>query len=417
MNVTISPGVIALGYLAMSSPASAQWTPVREVPAEVYSVWANGDTIAAGSDSVGFVSTDDGVTWRQTAQVGSGLPQIRSVLVHDGRLYAGTYGQGIFVSDDLGVTWLDFNQGLVGGIANSQAYIADLLVDGDNLYAATFGAGVWIRSLDPPGTWVHFGDAFEPNQASTVAGLAVGGTRLMAAAGANGMVFYRDPEDLDWTVSFLNNTGFDAGVGPLNALWTGHSWMVSANTGVYRSATGASPWTFTTLGLSPLLAAPLALDGPIVFACFVGLGGSTLEYTADDGATWKALDVQPVITLDLAMSASALYAGRADGLWRWSMGITSVEEIPNAERLQFRITGPQPVRDEVVFRFELSKAGRAVIEVFDAAGRRVSQRLESGWSAGQHEVAWSARGLSPGVYWARLTVNHRRAVTRLVCVR
>ncbi len=365
-----------------------------------------------------FVSTDGGATWKQSAPVAPAVTQIRSVLVHDGRLYAGTYGQGVFVSDDLGDTWTAFNQGLVGGILDSQLFISDFLVDGDRLYAATFGAGVWIRSLAPSGTWAHFGEVFEPNAASTVAAVAVGGTRLLAPAGANGMMFHRDPGDADWTLSFLNNTGWDAGVMPLKAVWTGHEWVVSANTGVYRSATGASPWSFTDTGLAPLLAAPLAQQGPIVFATFVGIGGSTLEFSGDEGATWNVLDVQPgVITLDMALGGGTLYAARGDGLWRRSIETLSVPGGSGAERLRFEIAGPQPVRNDVVFRFELPQGGPAVIEVFDAAGRRVSARLEGGGAAGPHEVAWSARGLSPGVYLARLSAGPRHAVARLVHVR
>lgn len=419
MNTTILSGVVALALLAGPAPASAQWTPVPGVPATViYAVKANGDTIVAGSDFLVFVSTDDGVTWKQSAPVAPEVTQVRSVLAHDGLLYAGTYGQGVFVSDDLGDTWIAFNQGLVGGIANSQLAISDFLVDGGTLYAATFGAGVWIRSLAPAGTWTHFGEVFEPNAASTVAALAVGGTRLLAAAGANGDVFYRDPEDADWTLSFLDNTGWAAGVIPLSAVWTGRRWVVSANSGVYRSATGASPWTFTNTGLAPLLAAPLALEGGTVFATFVGIGGSTLEYSGDDGTTWNVLDVQPgVITLDMELGGSTLYAARGDGLWRRSIETLSVPGLPDAERLRFEIAGSQPVRNEVVFRFDLPEAGRAEIEVFDATGRRVSARLEGGGAAGPHEVAWNARGLSPGVYLARLSAGPRHAVTRLVHVR
>jgi hypothetical protein len=420
MNATLSSGIIALAFFLAASPASAQWTPVPQVPATngIYSVEANGDTIVAGSDNVVFVSTDDGATWKQSAKVNSETTAIRSVLMHNGRLYAGTYGQGILISEDLGDTWLSFNQGLAGGIANSQAYIADFLIDGDNLYVATFGAGVWIRSLALPGTWVHFGDVFEPNQASTVAAVAAGAPRLLAAAGANGMVFFRDPGQTDWTVSFLDNLGWVAGVAPLGAVWTGHAWVVSANTGVYRSATGAPPWSFTNTGLAPLLAAPLTLRGPTVFATFVGISGSMTEFSDDDGASWEVLDVQPsVITLDLATSGNTLYAGRGDGLWRRSMENVSVPGVPDVERLSFGIAGPQPVREDVVFHFDLPEPGRVLIDVFDVAGRRTSDRLEGNWPAGGHEVQLSARGLPPGVYLARLSTAGRHAIARFVRVR
>jgi hypothetical protein len=116
------------------------------------------------------------------------------------------------------------------------------------------------------------------------------------------------------------------------------------------------------------------------------------------------------------MSGTDLYAGRADGLWRRS---TANVSVPPGDpiRLRFAIAGPQPVRDQVRFRFELPEAGSGAIDVFDVAGRRAADRIEGVWSAGPHEVTWDARPLAPGVYAARLTAHGRREVVRIVRVR
>src|SRR4029453_4740803 len=84
-------------------PASAQWTPVPDVPASIlFSVWANGDTLVATADSVFSVSTNGGPPWKGAATVASGSPAVSAARMLNGRLYAGTFGQGVFVSDDLG---------------------------------------------------------------------------------------------------------------------------------------------------------------------------------------------------------------------------------------------------------------------------------------------------------------------------
>src|SRR5262245_1635191 len=142
------PAFVVLAAFASPLPASAQWTRVPEIPvADVFNVWTNGDTIAASSDSTVFTSYNAGATWVTSAKVASGLFEVEAVRVHRGRLYAGTRNQGVFVSDDRGATWQSFNQGLVGGFANSQLVIMDLLLRGDSLYAATGGSGAWIRNL------------------------------------------------------------------------------------------------------------------------------------------------------------------------------------------------------------------------------------------------------------------------------
>lgn len=409
--------VFAVVLLAAASPASAQWTRVLDVPeADMFSVWAKGDTIAAGSDSIVYVSTDAGATWKTTAKVAAGVIAVQGVVVRNGRLYAGTYGQGVFVSQDLGDTWVAFNQGLAGGLFGTHNFLSDLMVDGDHLYAATAGAGVYRRNL-VAGNWAHFGEQFEPNQASNTNGIAAGDSRLLVSAGANGTVFFRDPGDADWTLSWLDNTGILPGLAALSAVWTGGGWVVGSNIGVFTSPLGQEPWTFVNVGLGTIFSAPLATRGRHVFAAF-GTGATTfIEHSDDDGATWDLLDEQSFIFVyKLAVVGADLYAGRADGLWRRSTANVSVPPGRTAP-LHFALAGPQPVRDDVRLRFDLPEAGSVAIEVFDVGGRRAGERIEGAWPAGPHEVAWDARGLAPGIYAARLTANGRQESLRIVHVR
>lgn len=329
--------VITLTVMAGTSPAAAQWSRVLDVPvSNIVSVWANGDTIAAGADSVVHVSADAGATWKQSATVAAGAISIRAVGVRKGRLYAGTFGQGVFVSDDWGDTWLGFNQGLAGGLFNSHLFISDLLVHGDVLYAATSGAGIYVRDLTA-GTWRHFGEELERNSASNTNGIAAAGTRLLVSAGANGMVFFRDPGDPDWTRSWLNNTGVVPGLAALSAAWTGKGWVVGANTGVFRSALGQEPWAFVDLGLGTVFIASFAKRGGELFAAFGNGGATVIARSADDGAAWQVLDTQPAVFVNrVAISGNDLYAGRLDGLWRRST-VTPVKALTwGAMKSRFR---------------------------------------------------------------------------------
>ena len=73
-----------------------------------------------------------------------GVTSVQALWVRDGRLYAGTFGQGVFESDNLGDTWNGFNQDLVGGFEDSQLKIADLALDGKR-------TGVTEKTLFLPG--------------------------------------------------------------------------------------------------------------------------------------------------------------------------------------------------------------------------------------------------------------------------
>lgn len=404
----------------LASPASAQWTRVDQVPAaNIYSVWTKGDTIAAASDSTVFVSTDAGTTWTTTAKVAAGATMVEAVRVHKGLLYAGTFGHGVFVSGDMGASWQSFNQGLVGGFADSQLRIMDLLARGDTLYAATAGAGVWIRNLASAAGWSHYGSVLEPAQASSVNALAASDTRLFACAGVNGDVYYRDPGDPDWTFDYLFGH-VDAGLESQAAIWTGSSWLVGTNIGAFHSSLGQSPWTYIDFGLHPTFFTSFALHEGVVFVHFASGEGTGVEYSTDDGASWQVLDALPAtFTYEIASIGSMLYAGRVDGLWRRSVPNVIVSTPPGgpSERLQFSITGPHPIHEEARFRVELPEAGRVRIDIFDLTGRRVPGGIDETLPAGANEVRWHAGSLAPGVYMARLDANGRTASVRLVRLR
>jgi photosystem II stability/assembly factor-like uncharacterized protein len=202
--------LLALGLVAgVTAPASAQWSRVTALPArDVFCVRTRADTIAAGVDTALFVSTDAGATWHKSAKPVAGVSVVSAVWILNHRLYIGTFGQGVFVSDNLGATWQAFNQGLVGGAFDSQLDIADFEQRGDSLFVATEGSSVFVRRLSGVDTWHLFGNAFEANEDPNVTDLALGGagnTRLFACAGVNGDAFDRDPGAADWTVSTFRN--------------------------------------------------------------------------------------------------------------------------------------------------------------------------------------------------------------------
>jgi hypothetical protein len=315
-----------LAALVAHAPALADWSQVAEIPTvKVVSVFANGDTIVAGADTTVYVSTNSGVSWAPSAKPVAGVGSIQAVLVRDGRLYAGTFGQGVHVSDNLGATWVPFNEGLVGGILNSQLFIVGFAVRGDSLYAGTAGAGVYVRSLVGASTWNPFGTELEPNQASNVNSLALGGGRLLVMAGANGMVFRNDPGETDWTVSFLDNLGLHPSLTPMTAIWTGTGWVVGGNLGIFTSVAGQEPWTRFDPGIGVLDWTAFASHAGHLFGAFSVPLGAIVAESDDDGATWPTVEGQPgVFVKELAISGNNLYAARNDGLWRRPFGTTAI---------------------------------------------------------------------------------------------
>lgn len=413
----LSFAVIAL--LAIATPAAAQWTRVPAVPpTDVFSVWTKGDTIIAGGDVVVYVSTNGGASWKRSATVSPNATEIRAALVHNGRLYAGTFGQGAFVSNDLGTTWTAFSQGLAGPGALT---ISGLVVLGDDIYAATVGSAAWVRNL-AAGTWALFGSqTIQDFQASNMdGGITAGGSRLFAMGGFNGTVFFRDPGQADWTVSLLFNDHFAPGLAALSALWTGTSWVVGSNIGMFRSPTGEAPWTFFDLGLHSLFFTSVVMHGADLYSSLGAGGGTLVAVSHDDGMSWQGLDtLVSVGVYRLAVQGDDLYAGRVDGLWRRSIGDGTLA-VPGeiaSTHLRFAVAGSQPIGDDVRFRVDLPASGPIVLEFFDISGRRAAEPIRGSWPAGSNEIRWDARGLAPGVYLARLSAGGERALARVIRAR
>lgn len=67
----------------------------------MFAVAATGASVLAGTMRGIFVSRDAGTTWREA----DGPDKILSLLVHEGRVFAGTLESGVWSSDDLGGTW------------------------------------------------------------------------------------------------------------------------------------------------------------------------------------------------------------------------------------------------------------------------------------------------------------------------
>ncbi len=400
---------LALLLAFLATDVHAQWTRVDEIPiANVYSVFTVGDTIAVGSDGHAYVSVNGGTTWIPSAQIVPDSIAVEDVVVRNGKLYAGTHLNGVFVSGDLGASWQDFNQGLVGGFLDSQKRIMDLCLRGDSLFASTGGSGAWMRNLKTGG-WSKYGTALEPAQASNMESIAASPTRLFACAGFNGDAYWRDLATPDWTITYFINNTVAAGLASLAAHWTGSSWLVGTNIGLYRSPAGQSPWVYTDFGLHPTFFASFAQRGNVVFTHFASPEGTGIEFSTNDGVDWQVLDALPAtFTYAIGISGTTMYGGRINGLWRRPIGAVGVPAPAPGGGLHFALSGPNPVRGEVRFRFDPVATAR--LQVFDIRGR-LHATVEA-TNAGS--VSVDTQGFAPGIYLARLTVKDHTEVVRFV---
>jgi Tol biopolymer transport system component len=80
---------------------------------------------------------------------------------------------------------------------------------------------------------------------------------------------------------------------------------------------------------------------------------------------------------------------------------------------------PNPFRDRATLAFDLPRAARARLEVFDPQGRRVALLVDSPLPAGRHAATWRARGggarpTRAGIYLCRLTAGPLTAERKIL---
>jgi len=93
-------------------------------------------------------------------------------------------------------------------------------------------------------------------------------------------------------------------------------------------------------------------------------------------------------------------------------------DIPSANHLALLGMRPNPSSADHAVAFTLPAAGRARLELYDMAGRRVGGADDADRAAGFHLVAPRAwQKLAPGIYVVRLTYGERRLERRAVVVR
>jgi hypothetical protein len=98
------------------------------------------------------------------------------------------------------------------------------------------------------------------------------------------------------------------------------------------------------------------------------------------------------------------------GFWTYA-GASNVGVTPPGSGLPLRFevgnARPSPARGSVRFSVRLPSEGDVQVSVFDASGRKLSGGFSQRLSAGSHSLDWTPATSSPGVYFARFSVDGR----------
>ena len=106
----------------------------------------------------------------------------------------------------------------------------------------------------------------------------------------------------------------------------------------------------------------------------------------------------------------------------WVPPVGVEEEFAGQGPLSLRALGSMPFRGQLQLAFDLPRAGRVQLAVFDVRGRRVRTLVERDARAGTHSVGWDGqdahgRELGTGIYFIRMTHAAEERTLRVVRLR
>ena len=422
--------LVCLIYSALST-ANAQWVHVGlenfYVEALVVSPNdASGNTLFAGTNGNGvFISTNNGIDW---TQVNTGLNNIyvKVLAISDTNIFAVT-GIGIYRSTNNGASWilLKTTDSAVESfaIAPSEQGEKNLFaLTTQNIYHSTNNGEDWIQLERPLGGW-GLTLAVGPNgQDGSSLYIGVG----YEAQGA-GKIYRSNDNGINWSLisqdiythmvyALAFSPYYDGGMNFFAGTWSD---------GVFLSTNNGENWTQVNDGFS-YSNYDLAINTFFVFdsTVFVGTCYEGVYIWNNDDRSWNNINegLAYLKISALAVSGSYLLAGTYDGgVWRRPLSeiVTDVNDDNNKIPAQFALEQnyPNPFNPITKISWQSPSAGHQTLNVYDVLGNEVITLVDEFRNAGTYEIDFNGSKLSSGVYFYQLKAGDFISTKKMILLK
>ncbi len=78
---------------------------------------------------------------------------------------------------------------------------------------------------------------------------------------------------------------------------------------------------------------------------------------------------------------------------------------------------PNPFNSSSIIRYELPEAGKVIVDIYDANGRRIDNLVDQKLTAGQHKITWDGMNAPSGVYYCRVNAVGQNRAVKLMLIR
>lgn len=383
----------------VSSNKGRNWLSAGITCQYVSSFFQKGDNLFAGCGGI-YVTSNNGNRWINT---GLSNKFIKAITISGQNLIAGTFGfsDGIFISSDDGINWVQSNTGL------SNKNIEALAVCGKYVFAGTNDNNVFI-STDNGASWTESNNGIANKRINT---FAVSGENIFAA-GPSG-VFISSNYGAEWKYS---------GLYYVNVLAVNGSTLFAGTngTGVSISSDNGATWRSTNFG-NAIIHALYVYNGVIFAGKYRGDG---VFASTDNGNSWMQvstglvnLDVEAFIVKD-----GILFAGTfGSSVWQRKVSemITSVNGNANQIIPDFSLSQnyPNPFNPSTVIDFELAERSCVQLKITDILGRDIATLVNEVREPGKYSVNYNAGNLSSGIYFYILKSGSNSVTRKMLLLR
>ena len=406
--------ILSIQLTLLNNFSNAQWVLSSNGitgGASISSLAASGTNIFAGTLGEGiYISTNGGASW---ASVNNGLTQLNvySFAVSGSSIFAGTFN-GVFKSINNGVNWTSASNG-IGGTIRSFA------VTGTNIYAAGDN-GVFL-SVNDGASWTELvnglPDLFSPTcLAVTSAGVFAGHDNT--GSGVPGGIYKSTNGGTNWSLAV--NGLINGNVRCLTA--SGTTLFAGTSAGVYVSTNDGNNWSQANGGLPGLLYInTLYASGSNVF---VGTNPpGQLYMTTNNGTNWLDKNTGftgPQYVYSILVANNYILAGKYHSVWRRQyaeiIGIQNIStEIPIAYSLGQNY--PNPFNPITKIEFEIPVVSSVRLIIFDEKGSEIKVLSYKVSQAGKYRIEFDAGSLPSGVYFYKLEAGDFSAVRKMLLIK